>query len=96
MENHNYFVYILSSNSGTLYIGVTNNLERRIQEHKKGQVDGFTKKYGCNKLVYFENGGDINGAITREKQLKGWKRFRKEELIISINPMWEDLSQKWF
>lgn len=94
MKNYNYFLYILSSNSWTLYIWVTNNLERRIQEHKKWLIEWFTKKYECNKLVYFENTWNINSAIAREKQLKWWKRIKKELLIKSLNPTWEDLSQK--
>ncbi|MFA5917685.1 MAG: GIY-YIG nuclease family protein [Candidatus Gracilibacteria bacterium] len=88
----NYYVYILASNSGTLYIGVTNNLERRISEHKNGLIEGFTKKYNCNKLVYFENTNNIISAIEREKQLKGLLRKKKEDLIKSINPNWLDLS----
>ena len=88
----NSFVYILSNNSKTLYIGVTNNLERRIYEHKNKLIDGFTKKYNLTKLVYYETFGDITLAIAREKQLKGWLRKKKIELIESMNPDWNDLS----
>ncbi len=88
-----YYVYILSSNNNsTIYIGVTNNLTRRIYEHKNHTIKGFTKKYNVNKLVYFEETNDINSAIEREKQLKSWSRERKNTLINSINPDWNDLS----
>ena len=89
-----YFVYILTNRrNGTLYIGVTNDLLRRIQEHKYGEVDGFTKKYHLNRLVYFEDTDDIYAAITREKQLKKWKRQWKLRLIEEVNPEWRDLYQ---
>jgi putative endonuclease len=88
----NYYVYILASNSGTLYIWVTNNLERRISEHKNWLIEWFTKKYNCNKLVYFEETNNIISAIEREKQLKWLLRKKKEDLIKSINPNWLDLS----
>lgn len=94
-RNHSYFVYILASDSGTIYIGVTNNLERRVYEHKEGVIEGFTKKYGCKKLVYFEETSDVEVAIRREKELKGWIRKRKEELIKTINSSWKDLSLDW-
>ncbi len=93
MATKTYFVYILASDSGTLYVGVTNNLYRRVFEHKNKLVPGFTKKYGCKKLVYFENYDDINQAIKREKILKGWKRIKKQNLIKTINPRWKDLSE---
>ncbi|MFA7654146.1 MAG: GIY-YIG nuclease family protein [Candidatus Magasanikbacteria bacterium] len=95
MQNHSYFVYILASDSGTLYIGVTNNLERRLSEHKQGQVEGFTQKYGCSRLVYYEDYHDIKQAIAREKYLKGKTRKFKEELIKTVNPHWNDLSVGW-
>jgi putative endonuclease len=85
----------MASASGTLYIGVTNNLERRVSEHKLNIVEGFTKKYNCHKLVYYEDFPDIRNAIVREKYLKGIKRIRKQELINSINPHWKDLSEEW-
>lgn len=86
-----YFVYILTNQSGTLYIGVTNNLERRVLEHKNKLIEGFTKKYNLNKLIYFESCKDINDAITREKQLKGWTRKKKLNLIQKINPELDEL-----
>ncbi len=88
-----YFVYILASkNNTTIYIGVTNNIERRIYEHKNNLIDGFSKKYNTHKLVYLEETNSIEDAIKREKQLKGWKRNKKDLLINSINPNWQDLS----
>jgi len=89
----NYYIYIMASKSGTLYIGVTNNLERRIYEHKNKLIEGFSKKYECTKLIYFEQGNDIAFAIEREKQLKNWKRSKKESLIKKMNPTWKDLSE---
>lgn len=89
--SHNYYVYIVSSFSKVLYIGVTNNLIRRIEEHKNEITDGFTKKYKVNKLVYYEYFTDINFAIAREKEIKGWRRSKKINLIININPEWRDL-----
>jgi putative endonuclease len=87
-----YYVYILASKRhGTLYIGVTNDLIRRVFEHREGLVDGFTKRYGIHRLVYFEEGFDIVEAIRREKQLKEWDRAWKMELIDSQNPQWKDL-----
>ena len=87
-----YYVYILASRkSGTLYIGVTNDLVRRVYEHKKGLVGGFTKKYKVHKLVFFEEADDVNGAIIREKQMKKWNRNWKVELIEKGNPEWKDL-----
>ena len=88
-----FFVYILSSNTGTLYIGVTNDLQRRLNEHK--QRDGFTKKYEVFRLVYFETFHHANDAIAREKQLKRWRRSKKKALIETINPKWQDLSEGW-
>jgi putative endonuclease len=87
-----YYVYILASKkNGTLYIGVTNNLIRRVYEHRNGLIEGFTKKYGVNKLVYYEQTEDIKSAIERGKRLKKWKRQWKIELIEKMNPMWKDL-----
>ena len=90
-----YFVYIMTNASKTLYIGVTNDLMRRVTEHKNGQVKGFTSKYHITKLVYYEQGDNIETAISREKQLKGWLRSRKIALIESVNPQWRDLSEDW-
>jgi putative endonuclease len=82
----------MASNSGTLYIGITNNLQRRTSEHKIDLVDGFSKKYSCHKLVYYERFNDVKLAIMREKQLKKWNREKKENLIKKINILWVDLS----
>ena len=88
-----YFVYILTSNNKrALYIGVTNNIIRRLYEHKNGLVDGFSKKYNTHNLIYLEESGCIEDALQREKQLKRWSRKKKEDLINSINPDWNDLS----
>ncbi|MGM9736215.1 MAG: GIY-YIG nuclease family protein [Candidatus Cryptobacteroides sp.] len=87
-----YYIYFLSSsNNNTLYIGVTNNLERRIEEHRSGLIPGFTQKYNCHKLVYYEEYSDVNEAIAREKQLKKWSRSKKNELVDIANPEWKDL-----
>ena len=88
-----YYTYIMSSNNNsTLYIGVTGNLNRRVSEHKSGGGSFFTAKYNCHKLVYYESFSDINQAISREKELKGWIRLKKDKLIDSINPERRDLS----
>jgi putative endonuclease len=87
-----YWVYILASQiGGTLYIGVTNNLVRRVYEHRMGLIEGFTKQYGVHRLVYFEQFDDIEQAILREKRLKSWKRAWKIQLIEENNPNWDDL-----
>ena len=87
-----YYVYILASKkNGTLYIGVTDNLIRRVYEHKNDIIDGFTKKYHVHKLVYYEQTNDINSAIQREKQLKKWRRQWKIDLIEKNNPNWDDI-----
>ena len=87
-----YFVYILAGKkNGTLYIGVTSDLVKRVFEHKQNIVEGFTKKYGVHILVYYEQTDDINASITREKQLKKWKRQWKINLIEKDNPKWNDL-----
>ena len=91
-----YYVYILSNwNNKVLYIGITSNLERRLYEHKMKLADGFTKRYNVNKLVYYECTCDVEAAITREKQLKGWTRSKKDTLINRENPQWLDLSENW-
>ena len=90
-----YFVYMLSNwNNKVLYIGVTNNLHRRIYEHKNKLVEGFTKKYNINKLVYYAEIDDVKSAIEYEKKLKGWTRDKKNSLIEQCNPLWEDLYEK--
>ncbi len=90
-----YYVYMMSSRTGTLYTGVTNDLERRVAEHRSKQIPGFTRKYNVTRLVYFEATGDINAAIAREKQIKGYRRAKKAALIESDNPHWLDLSEEW-
>lgn len=92
MKENNYYIYILSNwNNKVIYTGVTNNLTRRVFEHKNKLIDGFTKKYNIDKLVYYEYTNDINGAIRREKEIKKWKREKKNKLVESINPEWIDL-----
>lgn len=86
-----YYVYIVASVTGVIYTGMTNNLLRRIGEHRAGAVDGFTKRYGCKRLVYFEETNQVRSAIEREKQIKGWTRAKKLALIRSMNPTWRDL-----
>jgi putative endonuclease len=91
-----YWVYILASKpSGTLYVGVTNSLKRRIWEHKNGLIPGFTKQYGIKTLVHFEAYRNVSDAIQREKELKGWLRARKIDLIRQENPLWQDLAVDW-
>lgn len=90
-----FYTYVMSSILGTIYIGVTNNLQRRIYEHKQHLIKGFTDLYNCTQLVYYEEYNNVNEAIEREKQLKGWKRSKKEILIRKMNPRWEDLSNRF-
>ena len=90
-----YHVYIMSSASRVLYIGVTNDLLRRVSEHRQMRVPGFTARYRVNQLVYFEAFGDIRAAIAREKQIKGWLRAKKIALIEAFNPRWKDLYADW-
>jgi putative endonuclease len=87
-----YFVYIMTNHSKTLYTGVTNDLTRRVLEHKAGTIPGFTSKYRLTSLVYHEDTSDVLTAIAREKQTKGWLRRKKIDLIESMNPYWFDLS----
>ena len=92
MRDRPYFVYIMASRrKGTLYVGVTNDLLRRAQEHREGLVPGFTSEYGVHLLVYFEAHDEIAVAISRERQIKRWRRQRKFELIEAANPSWDDL-----
>ena len=87
-----YYVYILArERNGTLYIGVTNDLIRRVHEHRTDAMDGFTKKYGVHMLVHYEDTADVEAAVTREKQLKKWNRSWKKRLIEETNPVWDDL-----
>jgi len=90
-----YYVYIMSSNSGTLYTGMTNNIDRRVRQHKSGDFEGFASKYRCTRLVFYEEYGQVLSAIGREKEIKGWKRCKKIALIESMNPRWQDLAEHW-
>ena len=93
----NYYVYILTNwNNKVMYIGVTNNLERRLYEHKNKLIKGFTQKYNVNKLVYFEETGDVFSALEREKEVKKWRREKKDALVLKVNDEWKDLSEEWF
>jgi len=91
-----YFVYIMTNRSRKLYIGVTNNLVRRVREHKTGIGSGFTAKYKLDRLVYFERFEDVRNAIERERRIKGWLRIKKIALIVSVNPAWKDLGKEWY
>ena len=94
---HQYYVYLLAGKiRGTLYIGMTNDLQRRVYEHKMGIKKGFTQKYGVNRLVYFEVFQNVNEAIDREKNMKKWKRDWKIKLIEKENKSWSDLSKDWY
>jgi putative endonuclease len=91
-----YYVYIMTNKSRTLYTGVTNELERRVFEHKQQAIPGFTKKYNITRLVWFEPFQSIRDAIESEKRIKGWMRAKKVKLIESSNAEWKDLSQGWY
>ena len=90
-----YYVYIMASKTGTLYVGSTGGLEHRVKQHKKKEVEGFAKKYDVDRLIYFEEVEDKSAAIRRERQIKAWSRAKKVKLIDSINRDWEDLSRGW-
>jgi putative endonuclease len=96
VADHSYFVYIVASRSRTLYIGITSRLIPRIREHREGSFDGFTAKYKCNRLIYYERYQYVASAIAREKQLKGWRREKKLAVINKMNPAWIDLSERWW
>jgi putative endonuclease len=96
MMSKEYYVYIMTNKSRTLYTGVTNDLMRRVYEHKNKLIKGFTSKYNIQYLVYYELSSSIYSAIEREKQIKGWLRAKKIALIESINLEWKDLSEEWF
>jgi len=91
-----YCIYLMASRSRALYTGITNDLPRRVKEHKQGLADGFTKKYRIIRLVHFEEFSDVRDAIAREKEIKGWMRYRKARLVEGRNPTWEDLARDWF
>jgi putative endonuclease len=95
-RDHDYWVYMMSNkNRSTLYIGVTNDLLVRVAQHRSGEIAGFTRDYHCVFLVHCEHCRDIRGAIAREKQLKGWRREKKNALIAETNPRWDDLAAEW-
>ncbi|MBV8629602.1 MAG: GIY-YIG nuclease family protein [Silvibacterium sp.] len=95
MPERYYCTYIVANKSRTLYIGVTGDLFCRVMQHRSGETEGFTAKYRCNRLVWFERYVSPDAAIAREKQLKGWGRAKKIALIERDNPTWEDLSEEW-
>jgi putative endonuclease len=95
MNERSYWTYIVASISGTLYIGMTNDLYKRVMDHKHGSIEGFSSKYRCNRLVWFEEFNHPSNAIAREKQLKGWRRSKKVALIESVNLRWEDIALFW-
>ena len=95
MPPRNYWVYIMTNPWRTLYVGVTNDLQRRVFEHKLKIVGGFTSRYALDRLAYFEETSSVEAAIAREKQIKGWLRAKKVRLIESTNPAWRDLSADW-
>ena len=92
---YKFWVYIMASRSGTLYTGITDDIEVRVRQHKLGEIDGFAKTYKCTRLVYYEVYDHAHKMIDREKQLKGWRRAKKVALIEKVNPRWEDLAEKW-
>ena len=94
-QDRQYYVYILTNSTRTLYVGVTSDLERRMYEHKSKLVPGFASKYNVTWLAYYEQTSDVRTAIAREKQIKGWRRSKKIALIESPNPRWKDLSLEW-
>jgi putative endonuclease len=96
MHEGGYWTYIMASRSHTLYIGVTGNLQERVFQHKWREHDGFTARYNCDRLVWFERHQEVQRAIAREKELKGWRREKKIALIEAANPAWEDLSREWY
>lgn len=96
-REHQYYVYLLTnSNNKVMYIGMTNDLRRRVYQHKKKVIPGFTRKYNVHRLVYYEHTNDVRAAIAREKEIKKWRREKKNNLVIAVNPEWKDLSEGWF
>ena len=93
---HHYYVYIMTNHSKTLYTGMTNDLHRRVWQHKHKQIEGFTKRYNITRLVFYEETASVDAALAREKQIKGWLRRKKIALIESMNPEWKDLSEGWY
>ena len=95
-RTHEYYVYILSSKTRRLYVGMTSNLARRVEQHKAHEVEGFTNRYNIDRLVYYEETHDVHAAIEREHQIKAWRREKKVALIESVNPSWRDLAGDGF
>ena len=96
MKDKTFYIYIMASKSGTLHVGMTNNIKRRVLEHKNHLAPGFTDKYSIDRLLYVENFANPASAINREKQIKAWRREKKVKLIDSQNPAWNDLSEGWY
>ena len=96
MRANTYYVYIMTNKTRTLYTGVTNNLQKRVLQHKRKLVPGFTSQYNITRLVYYEVHGDVRAAIQREKQIKSWLRAKKVALVVALNPAWKDLSAEWY
>jgi putative endonuclease len=94
-REHHYYVYIVASRTHVLYCGMTNSVQRRIEEHRRSSIPGFTQIYQCNRLVWFERYQYVRNALDREKQIKGWRREKKIRLIEQTNPTWADLSEAW-
>ncbi|HTV66182.1 MAG TPA: GIY-YIG nuclease family protein [Bryocella sp.] len=95
MKEHHYWVYILASRSHNFYVGMTNDIERRVREHRTKAIDGFSTRYNINRLVWYERFHYVRNAIAREKQIKSWRREKKIALIEKANPTWQDLSEEW-
>jgi len=94
VSDKNYYIYLLTNwNHKVMYVGVTNDLKRRLYEHQNKRITGFTEKYNLNKLVYFEETQEVYTAITREKEIKKWRREKKNQLVSQVNPGWQDLSE---
>ena len=94
-DEYTYYVYILTNSTRILYVGVTGDMEERMDEHKKDQVPGFPSRYNLTMLAYYETAQDVWSAVEREKEIKGWGRVRQEALVESMNPEWRDLSEEW-
>jgi putative endonuclease len=95
VKEHRYYVYIMASRSHNFYVGVTNDIERRVREHKEHRFEGFTSRYNVDRLVWYETFRYVGNAIGREKQIKDWRRAKKIAVIESMNPTWQDLSEEW-
>ncbi len=96
VRSKTYYVYIVASQTRVLYVGFTDNIQRRVSQHKTGEIEGFTQRYRVDALVYLESFSDVHSAISREKQIKHWARSKKVQLIERTNPLWQDLSESWY